>query len=378
MPSWDVRFDLNIDQTDQRLLNAVYGAQALGSVIRRIPLPPLARERIDRLNILRAVRGTTALEGSPLSEDEVQRVLDQPEGQTVLPSSRAKEEIEVRNARQAMRYIAITVDRDEGTPVTETLIREIHRIITSNIDYANNQPGRYRGHGVTAGEYRPPGADQLERLMAEFVAWINGPSVRGYDPIISAVAAHFYFISIHPFGDGNGRTARALESFLLYRARINELGFYSLSNFYYRHREQYISFLDHCRFQSGGDLTPFIRFAAEGLFEELEVVRDEVLAENTRIAFSTFARETLATIGGRAGIQKRAAAFMDLLILAGSADEARLRTLADPSSVPYATVSTKTLLRDLVTLERLDLIVREEGKVRPKLEIMEQFPRPAW
>ena len=78
-----------------------------------------------------------------------------------------------------------------------------------------------------------------------------------------AIAAHFYLVSIHPFGDGNGRTARAIESFLLYQAGVNAFGFYSLANFYYRERDRYVRELTDARFHHGGELTPFVLFGLE-------------------------------------------------------------------------------------------------------------------
>ena len=102
-------------------------------------------------------------------------------------------------------------------------------------------------------------------------------------------------VSIHPFGDGNGRTARAVESFLLYRAGVNAFGFYSLANFYYRERDRYIQELTDARFQHGGDLTPFILFGLEGLVAELESVHREVLDQVKITAYRDYARAALET-----------------------------------------------------------------------------------
>ena len=84
-------------------------------------------------------------------------------------------------------------------------------------------------------------------------------------------------MSIHPFGDGNGRVARALESFVLYRAGVNAFGFYSLANFYYRNRMAYINKLVEVRFRANGDLTAFALFALEGLVSELESVHHDII-----------------------------------------------------------------------------------------------------
>ena len=129
--------------------------------------------------------------------------------------------------------------------------------------------------------------------MAEFAEWVNAPPALNWPAVVRAVAAHFYFVSIHPFGDGNGRTARAIESYLLYQSGVNVLGFYSLANFYYRNRAEYIELLNHCRFNEDRDLTPLIRFAIAGLVEELETVRQEVVDAVTVIAFRDYYRDIL-------------------------------------------------------------------------------------
>lgn len=78
MPTWDVTFDRHITLDDVELIRSLAEAEAIAKFIRGVPLPPEARERIDRLNIMRAVHGTTGIEGSELDEGEVQRVLEAP------------------------------------------------------------------------------------------------------------------------------------------------------------------------------------------------------------------------------------------------------------------------------------------------------------
>ena len=74
------------------------------------------------------------------------------------------------------------------------------------------------------------------------------------------MAAHYHIGAMHPFDDGNGRTARALEAFMLRRQAVNDMVMVSLSNYYYEHRQEYLAALYDSR-QSGHDLTPFLTFA---------------------------------------------------------------------------------------------------------------------
>lgn len=375
MPTWDVTFDRRIALDDLALIRAVAEAEAVARFIRGVPLPPAVQDRLDRLNIVRAVRGTTGIEGTELDEEEVGRILEAPPETPVLPPSRARDEQEARNAATVMGFVADVIRADPARPLTEELVCELHRLTTEGIDYPHNEPGVYRSHAVRVGDYVPPrDAADVRRLMAEFVDWLNTPPVTGWPLIVRAVAAHFYFVSIHPFGDGNGRTARAVESYLLYQAGANVLSFYSLANFYYRNRPEYIQHLRRCQTDDGKDLTPFIRFAVSGLAEELETVRAEVADAITSIAFRDYSRSAILSGSGLGiAVCGRLMTFMDGLV--GPVGEDDLLARRSPLAYVWAGVSRKTLTRDLARLEGLGLIVREDGSVRPRHEAMSQFRR---
>ena len=129
--------------------------------------------------------------------------------------------------------------REPEAPLTEELVRHLHRTITQDIGYPNNIPGKYRTHPVRVGQYIPPGSgERVKALMAEFISRFNSEPMAYWNPVIRAIVPHFYVLAIHPFGDGNGRTARAVESYLLYQAGINVRGYYSLANYYYRNQPE--------------------------------------------------------------------------------------------------------------------------------------------
>lgn len=374
MPRWDVHFDLRVRTDNPEMVRLVERARALASVVRGIPIPPLLQQRLDRLNILRAVRGTTGIEGTELSEEEVGEVLGAPPGRRVLGSARLREETEVANAAALMSHVQETLTQSPDIPMSEDLIRRFHTILTTGIEYPANTPGQYRSHRVRAGDYLPPeSGEEVRRLMAEFIRWfISGPP-RTWDPIVRAIVAHFYVISIHPFGDGNGRTSRAVESYLLHQAGVNARGFYSLANYYYRNRPQYTQELDRVRFQTDPDLSPFVLFALRGLVEELEVVHQEVIDEVRVIAFRDFARETLLS-AGKLGTPVGERQFHFLLGLGQEPVSLRaLRGGRHPLSGLYRGVTNKTLTRDIHFLEEQGLIDVSGDELRPNLGFMHRF-----
>ena len=373
MPRWNVHFELVVDHSNPALLGDIASIRSLARTIRDIPVPPHVQQRLHTLNIVRAVRGTTGIEGTELSEDEVSQVLGSPEDQPVLAGSRQREEREVRNAQALMTLVEGILRRDPERPLTESLIREFHRTLTAGIDYSHNDPGRYRSMDVTAGSYQAPRHGDVPGLMSRFVEWLNHGSGRALDPIVQAVAAHFLLISIHPFGDGNGRTSRGVESFLLYRAGVNVRGFYSLANYYYRNRPEYVELLDHVRFVSDPDVGPFVAFALRGLVEELEQVHAELLSEIRIISFRDFARERLQTTG-RLGTKT---GNRQLLFLLGLGQQEvplfDLKNGLHPFGRIYRGVGQKTITRDVNVLKELDLITVQDGVIRTNTKIMDQF-----
>lgn len=375
MPAWAVSFETRVSVTASDIITAAVRVEALAGVIRDIPIPPGVQSRIDALNILRAVRGTTGIEGIELSEDEVEQIIAAPAGTQALAKGREREEREVQNAARVMQFVADVVKDDPATPLTEGLVCRIHELTTEEIDYANNRPGHYREHELTAGNYVPPRTgDEIRTLMSQFIEWFNTGPPRAWPPAVKAIVAHFYVVSIHPYGDGNGRTARAVESFLLYQGKINARGFYSLANFYYRRRDEYIALLDKVRFETEGDLTPFVRFALNGLVSELVNVHQAIVDEVRIMAFRDYARELLMA-HGKLGTKSGERMYHFLLGLAGepTVSVTALRRGGHILSDLYRKVTLKTLSRDLYFLKKNGLIIIDGDEIQANFSLMQEF-----
>lgn len=370
MPNWEVHFDLRLQVDHPQIVADLARVHALARVIREIPIPPPVQQRIDRLNILRAVRGTTGIEGTELSPEEVSQVVAAPPGTAVLGPGREREERETRNAEALMRHVGQLLAANPTRPVSEPLILDFHRILTEGIAYPNNVPGHYRSHSVNVGPYRPPETEAaVRRLMTEFIRWLNAGPPANWDAVLRAIAAHFYLVSIHPFGDGNGRTARALESFLLYKAGVNVRGYYSLANYYYENRAEYIDQLNYVQLRGGQDLTPLAAFALRGLAQELEGVHSEVLAAVRAIVFRDYARELLSESGRLATpARERQWRFINELSN-GPVSLPELRSGVHPLARLYRRVSPRTLTRDLQYLQESNLIVIDGDEIRARIDL---------
>lgn len=376
MPEWNVNFNLRLRNNDPELMILIARIEALASVIRGIPIPPYVQQRLDRLNVIRAVRGTTGIEGTEFSEEEVSDILESAASDTSPSTSiRNREEQEVRNADNLMHYVAERLKSVPHAPLTEQRIRNFHTILTEGIAYEHNEPGRYRSHRVVVGSYVPPDtADDVRTLMNEFIKWFNSGLPRSWHPVIRAIVAHFYVVSIHPFGDGNGRTSRAVESYLLFQAGINVRGFYSLANYYYENRPEYIRQLNYIQIQRNDDLTPFVIFALRGLSEELEAVHAEVLAEVRIISFRDFAREKIFSESGTgARVSDRLFRFIMMTIETQPVSLRELRSRIHPLASIYTGMATRTIMRDVRLLQQYELVKVEGDFLSPNLELMDDF-----
>ena len=371
MPAWKITFRINIELDNKEIVSTLAKCHALAKVINNIPITPRRQQKLDRLNILRAVRGTTGIEGANLSEDEVRQIIEAPKSKPVLPANRQREEKEARNADILMKYVARLVNNDPDCALDEDLVRTFHKILTKDIEYEQNVSGEYRTVAVRVGDYSPPQPAEVKGLMEGFISWFNEGEPVEWDPIIRAITAHFYVVGIHPFCDGNGRTARGVESFLLYKAGINARGFYSLANYYYQNRSAYINYLNEVRFETRDDLTPFVLFALRGLVSELEFVHQEVLQEVKEIAFRDLIRDTLQDKTDSKPGKRMLEFVMELGLEQVNIKD--IRSGKHKLSKLYRDLNPKTLSRDLDELEKRQLIKIQGGLVRANLDLMDRY-----
>jgi cell filamentation protein, protein adenylyltransferase len=373
--TWQINFEgAYVDLTDPELLRTIASVEAQAGLLDQIPLPPGLRNKVNRLNVMRAVHGTTGIEGSDLTEDEVERVLSSPADESVLGERRVREELEVRNAQRAMQAIVEIVAAEPDHELCEEHILELHRLTTEGLDYGSNVPGVYRQIPVTVGgSYLPPSAADVPVLMDRFFEWYPSTATDDRWPeVVRAIAAHFYLISIHPFVDGNGRTSRAVESLVLYRGGVNTLGFYSLANFYYRNRPDYEELLDRTRFVHDGDMTELMKFSLGGLEAELRSVRSDAMIELTAVAFRDFARERIEFEDGLHNRTAERRLALTLTVVEEAISVADIRNGRHPLSFYYRDTK-RTLARDINYLEEKGLIVVEKGVISANLEIMRHF-----
>lgn len=292
----DFEFRIRVSQRD--LTDLLIEMEAHRRSIQKLRLLPEWAEDLKRLNIIRAVHGTTAIEGNPLTEEEVGHALA--EG-SQRGHGNGLAERQVQNAYKAHQWVQETFGPPSSKQViTLDDILTIHRLLTESSDEADNQPGRLRdeGHNVTAGSPElggihrgAPGGQRLQRIMDQYIDFLRSSDFQALNPVEQALCAHFYLVSIHPFGNGNGRTARSVEAAILFMGGYNTHGFFSLSNHFYTERESYIRLLQRTRTELAYDLTEFFKFGLTGFVAELDRISSYVRRRMERLLYSELIRK---------------------------------------------------------------------------------------
>jgi Fic family protein len=157
----------------------------------------------------------------------------------------------------------------EGFPLSNRLIREMHEILLSHGRGSNRSPGEFRQSQNWIGGTRPGNAHfvpappgNVEECMADLETFIHGQN-NPYPALIKAALAHVQFETIHPFLDGNGRIGRLLIAFILHHDKILSQPLLYLSLFFKQHRAEYYRLLDLVRTE--GDWESWIDFFLEGV-----------------------------------------------------------------------------------------------------------------
>ena len=350
-------------------------------------LPPPWREQLDRLNRIRAVHGTTALEGNPLTEAEVGRQMEMLDEDAPLPPEQSREQQQVRNAARAQQWIRETFVPG-GRPIRLSDILRMHQMATQGSDEANNVPGRLRTHSVVVGSQALGGVHRgapharLPALMDEFAAFINSRRMQAEHPVVQALLAHFFLVTLHPFGDGNGRVSRLVEAGILFRGAYNVLGFYGLSNYFYQNGDEYKLRLQCSRRSQPFDLSEFVAFGVRGFAAELKGINNFIKTKLNRLVYRDALQRAFNTRVSkrRCRISQREHGLLDFLLQQTEptdpfADEpsAKLKCAElrqDPYiKAAYANLTDRTFHRELTRLAELGFLKLANGGAQATVEI---------
>lgn len=218
-----------------------------------------------------AVHASTAIEGNTLTEKQVGEVL-----QGKIITAEEKDIWEVRNYMEGMQFVQ-NQGQEKNLAISEPFIQDIHKIVVK--DTKKDIAGEYRTKQVYVGDCLPPKAEEVASLMKEFSSWLINPVPLHISPVFYAGIAHYQLVAIHPFEDGNGRTARLLATFLLVRNGSDMTKFFAPDSFYNRNRKAYyqaIGSTDRYRKDGQPDLTVWLSYYVHGLLIEAERAKSHI------------------------------------------------------------------------------------------------------
>lgn len=357
-----IDFKVNLSTLPHTFWMAVGEARSKCDHLSQVPLRNDIAIELYTMYLAKGVHATTAIEGNTLTEEQV---LEHLEGSLELPPSQHYLEQEIDNIAEACKVIYDDVFDSRRTPrLTVDDIFEYNRRVLDGLELESGVvPGEIRTHDVVVGTvYKGPPASECERLLREMCDWLNSPDfIQLHErldvgaAILRAVLAHLYIAWIHPFGDGNGRTARLVEFHILVASGVPSAAAHLLSNHYNLTRTRYYVYLREAS-MNGGDPLPFICYAIEGFVDGMREQIGFVLKTYLRdLVWRDFVDEQLHHES-----DARAARHKELLVaLFRKGEPVRrggLMTLSPDLATHYASKTPRTLSRDLNELKKAQLI----------------------
>ena len=278
-------FDPKYRHTNKILRDLTAIAEAKG-IIDRTKILPQQEIRLRRQAIIRMTHHSTEIEGNQLNMGQVEALyakkkIDAPD----------RDVYEVKNYLNALKFIEKTVV--EKKPITEKILLKIHKLVTDKT-LAAQYCGRYRPGPIYIVKrrlgmpqetlYTGPEAKRVPKLVSEFIAWLKESEEKEISPVIAAAIAHMEIATIHPFNDGNGRTARALATLVLYQRGYDFRRLFALEDYYNTDRPSYYNAINLGKTydERKTDITSWLEYFVKGFKKEIDGVKNRILPLSTR------------------------------------------------------------------------------------------------
>lgn len=343
--------------------------EACREVVKNAPMLPAYEKQFREDAIIRTVHHGTHIEGNDLSLDQAGMVLRGFQGETNALDlaqkaglvARERDVQEIINYRNVMKYLEHLhyQKNQEDFQYTEDQIRQVHKLVVHRL-VPEGSRGVYRQTQVVlkdsrTGEitFRPPPAVEVPYLMEDFMGWCNSQSGREHHSVMRAGIAHYALAAIHPFVEGNGRTARAFATLVLFVENYDIKKLFSLEEYFDRDAESYYQSLIVTSNQSKDlaerDLTSWLEYFSLGLSIELARIRDKVrkLSVDSKIKNRH---------GEQIFLSERQIKIIEYL-----SDNER-GTISELTPL-FSMISDDTVLRELQDLTKKDIITRK-GKTK--------------
>jgi Fic family protein len=334
--------------------------------INNTPILPHHYQQLMNVTLLTGAQATTAIEGNTLSDEEVKKVMEHQK----LPPSKAYQEIEVKNILEAFNELLNETINDKIEQIiTVDLLKRFHKMVGKDLgERFIAIPGQLRNNDVVVGSYRCPDYRDVSILLEKMCEWLKDEfkykekEQSFSEVVIQAIVSHIYIKWIHPFGDGNGRTGRLVEFYILLRGGNPDIASHILSNYYNLTRTEYYRQIEKATQEK--DLSSFIEYALLGF-------RDGLVQTSEIIQRSQFETTWKSLIYGKfdeirssvtEDVFKRQRTLALELPMGKQVSVSDIPNISIPLARIYSNISEKTIRRDIEKLFELGLVVKQEDK----------------
>lgn len=375
-----LKFALRLPQDDSRLWLILGEIASKVQHLSGAPLRPDVADDLHRIYLAKGVLATTAIEGNTLSEDQVRQLID---GKLDLPKSQKYLQQEVQNMVDLCNHEARQLLDPNGADrsLCMDLIRDYNRGVLKGLELPEGTvAGEIRTHSVVVGNvYRGAPAEDCGCLMDRLCTWLNSSDFVPPDEelripfaLIKSIIAHVYLAWIHPFGDGNGRTARMMEFHVLFANGIPLPAAHLLSDHYNLTRTEYYRQLAKAS-ASGGDLLPFIRYALRGFLDGLRGQIALVREQQMRVAWENYVHGQFRKLKSSPTQKRRRELVFDLTDHGKWVEVSSIPLLTPKLAREYAKAGDRMVQRDLNAVAKMQLIQRRHGKVTANRGMIQAF-----
>ncbi len=258
-----------------KIVKLLIRISATKETILNSPLIPKWNVTLRQEAIIHSAYSSTSIEGNRLSLEQVSELA---RGREITATRRDKQE--VLNYLDVLKNIKNLI---KDNFITEKDILNIHHMVTKNTLDNPADSGVYRNRYVVVGNrftgevfFRPPQNLEVPGLVKDLLSWINSEESKELDPVIEAGIVHYELVRIHPFVDGNGRTARVLAALILYLRGFDTNQFFCLDDYYDSDRPAYYKALQSVK-PDTLDLTNWLEYFTEGVNISTEAVKERIV-----------------------------------------------------------------------------------------------------
>jgi Fic family protein len=342
------------------ILKNVGVVEAAREIVDNAPLVPAYTMKFRRDALTRTVYYGTHLEGNELSLNQAIKVL---EGEQVV--ARDRDVQEVINYRRVIQFIDEVAalkkkkKKSQTWRYTQKMIKKIHFLVCERI-IPEEDRGEYRQAQVVLREgrtgeifFKPPPAVEVAYLVEDLIDWLNTRTSREIHPVLRAGMAHYVLSAVHPFIEGNGRTARAFATLVLFAEGYDIKRFFALEEYFDRHAGEYYQALFDVSNQSPNlekrDLTPWLEFFTQVMAIELNRVKEKVKNISLDVRFK-------GQLGAQIPLKERQIKLIEYLEEHGQVATSEAKKL-------FPDFSEDTVLRDLNYLVKKG-ILKKKGRTK--------------